>query len=163
MTEFEIFCLIFAIIITIIVKIDQFLDLDKKNNSVSAKKSKQLTWINISSIDGMEGQKFEYFCADLLRDHGFTNVEVTPGSGDQGVDIIATKDDIRYAIQCKNYTSRLGNTPIQQVHAGKSFYNCHVGVVMTNSTFTSGAISLAEATGTLLWDRTTIHQMMRNY
>ena len=68
---------------------------------------------------------------------------------------------VRYAIQCKNYTSRLGNTPIQEVHAGKSFYNCHVGVVMTNSHFTSSAIALAEKTGTLLWDRDKVEKMMK--
>ncbi len=118
---------------------------------------------DISFIDGMEGHKFEYFCADLLRNHGFTNVEVTPGSGDQGVDIIAIKDDIRYAIQCKNYTSRLGNTPIQEIYAGKKFYRCHVGVVMTNSYFTSGAIALARETGTLLWDRDKVKEMMKNH
>ena len=108
---------------------------------------------NISAIDGMEGHEFEYFCANVLRQVGFTDVNVTPGSGDQGVDIVATKDGIKYAIQCKNYAKPLSNTPVQEVSAGKMFYNCHVGVVMTNSTFTPGAIQLANATNVLLWDR----------
>lgn len=117
---------------------------------------------DISSIDGMEGHDFEYFCADLLRRDGFSEVSVTKGSGDQGVDVLATKGGIKYAIQCKNYASALGNTPVQEVNAGKTFYNCHVGVVMTNSTFTPGAISLANATGVLLWDRSTLAELMRN-
>jgi hypothetical protein len=58
---------------------------------------------DISYIDGMEGHEFEYFCADILEKNGFTNVSVTRGSGDQGVDVLATKDGIKYAIQCKNY------------------------------------------------------------
>ena len=33
-------------------------------------------------LDAMEGHDFEYFCADLLEDHGFKSVEVTRGSGD---------------------------------------------------------------------------------
>ena len=56
---------------------------------------------DISSIDGMEGHDFEYFCADLLRLNGFIEVNVTKGSGDQGVDILAVKDGIKYAVQCK--------------------------------------------------------------
>lgn len=105
------------------------------------------------TIDLMEGHDFEYWCANALRDLGYKDVEVTPGSGDQGVDILATKDGLRYAIQCKRYTSDLGNSPVQEVHAGKYLYHCHVAAVVTNRYFTAGAIELASATGVLLWDR----------
>ena len=117
---------------------------------------------NELSIDKMNGHEFEYFCANLLRKNGFSDVNVTKGSGDQGVDILAKKDGIKYAIQCKNYSSHLGNTPVQEVNAGKIYYNCHVGVVMTNSRFTSGAQKLAQATGVLLWDRSKLLQMIDN-
>ena len=109
---------------------------------------------------GMEGHQFEYFCADILKKNNFTNVSVTPGSGDQGVDILAEKSGIKYAIQCKSYTSPLSNKPIQEVNAGKTFYNCHVGVVMTNSTFTPGAEDLAKATNVLLWDKNIVQQIL---
>ncbi len=123
-------------------------------------KNESLKTVNVSCVDGMDGHEFEYFCAELLQKNGFSNVKVTPGSGDQGVDILAEKLGIKYAIQCKNYISALGNTPVQEVFAGKQFYNCHVGVVLTNSTFTPGAKNLAEATGVLLWDRTDLQKMM---
>lgn len=116
---------------------------------------------DVSFIDGMDGHAFEHFCAELLKKNGFFDVSVTRGSGDQGVDVIAIKDGIKYAVQCKCYTSVLGNTPVQEVNAGKIFYNCHVGVVMTNSTFTKSAVDLARATGTLLWDRKYIQKMMK--
>ena len=67
---------------------------------------------------------------------------------------------MRYAIQCKCYSSALGNTPVQEVCAGKSMYNCHVGVVMTNNYFTAGAKQLAEKNGILLWDRDKLQQMI---
>lgn len=116
-------------------------------------------YISSDNIDEMDGHEFEYFCADILRKNGFNDVIVTKGSGDQGVDILATKDCIKYAVQCKNYSSPLGNTPVQEVNAGKTFYGCHVGVVMTNSSFTSGAKDLAQATGVLLWDRSVLQEM----
>lgn len=115
-----------------------------------------------NTFDYMEGHDFEYFCADLIKYNGFYNVSVTKGSGDQGVDILAEKDGIKYAIQCKNYSSHLGNTPIQEVNAGKTFYNCHVGVVMTNSSFTPGAKDLAKATGVILWDRIILEKMIES-
>ena len=116
--------------------------------------------LNISAIDGMDGHKFEYFCANLLQKVGFSDVKVTPGSGDQGVDVLAVKDGIKYAIQCKNYANPLGNTPVQEVSAGKQFYGCHVGVVLTNSTFTQGAVQLANATNVLLWDRRKLKELI---
>ena len=111
-------------------------------------------------IDGMDGHAFEHWCAELLKKNGFTDVEVTKGSGDQGVDVLAVKDGIRYAIQCKCYSSDLGNKPIQEVYAGKAMYNCQIGVVMTNRHFTSGAKELASATGVLLWDRDELESML---
>lgn len=116
------------------------------------------------TIDLMEGHRFEAWCAEAIKTIGFSDVSITPGSGDQGVDILATKDGVKYAIQCKRYNTDLGNTPIQEVHSGKDFYRCHVGVVVTNQHFTDGARNLAQATGTLLWDREWIkHYLEHKY
>lgn len=112
------------------------------------------------AIDCMEGHEFEFWCADALRKLGYHHVEVTPGSGDQGVDVLAQKDGIKYAVQCKRYSSDLGNKPVQEVHAGKAIYHCHVGVVITNQHFTIGAKELAAATDTLLWDREWIRRYL---
>lgn len=115
---------------------------------------------DLNLVDSMAGLEFEHWCADLLCKNSFTNVTVTQASGDQGVDILAEKDGIRYAIQCKCYSSDLGNTPVQEVNAGKEFYHCHVGAVMTNQHFTTGAKALAAATGVLLWDRDWIQERL---
>ena len=115
----------------------------------------------INLIDEMDGHDFEYWCADLLKKDGFEKVEVTPGSGDQGVDVLAEKGGVKYAIQCKCYSKDLGNTPIQEVESGRIYYGCHVGVVMTNRYFTSGAKDLAQKTGTLLWDRDFIEKVLQ--
>lgn len=115
----------------------------------------------LSRVDTMDGPAFEAWCAELLEQNGFVDVQVTPTSADQGVDITAVKDGIRYAIQCKRYSSDLGNSPVQEVSAGKALYHCHIGAVMTNQHFTSGARELAEVTGTLLWDRDRLIQMMQ--
>lgn len=111
-------------------------------------------------VDHMEGHDFERWCAQLLARNHFNDIELTPPSGDQGVDIVAVKDEVHYAIQCKCYASDLGNTPVQEVFAGKEMYGCQVGVVMTNRYFTSGARALAEKTRVLLWDRDKLAGML---
>lgn len=113
-------------------------------------------------IDEMDGVQFERFCCSLLLQNGFYDVDITRVSGDQGVDILAEKDGIRFAIQCKCFASDIGNTPIQEVYAGKEMYNCHIGVVMTNRYFTPGARELAEKTRTLLWDRDKLAEFVNN-
>ena len=123
-------------------------------------KATQMKNMSITAVDKMDGHQFENYCAELLRKLGYSKVEVTKGSGDQGVDIIAEKGGVSYAIQCKRYSSVLGNTPVQEVHAGKEVYKCDVGVVLTNQYFTSGAKELAKATGVLLWDRDELQRMI---
>lgn len=108
---------------------------------------------NSMNYDNMEGHDFEYFCAGILRKNGFINVEVTQGSGDHGIDVLAEKDDISYAIQCKCYSSNVGNAAVQQAHTGKSLYNKDVAVVMTNQYFTQQAREEARKLRVKLWDR----------
>lgn len=113
-------------------------------------------------IDHMEGEAFEVWCAELLKKSGFEDVQRTGKSGDQGVDILATKDGITYAIQCKCYSKDLGNKPIQEASTGKQMYHCHIGAVMTNRGFTRGAVDAATVTGTLLWGRDKLKEWLEN-
>lgn len=111
-------------------------------------------------LDEMEGHDFEYYCADLLADHGFIDIEVTKGSGDYGVDILAEKDGISYAIQCKRYNAPVGVKAVQEAYAGRDYYDKMVGVVLTNQYFTAPAVEAAKKLKILLWDRGYLEQMM---
>ncbi|MGN1159472.1 MAG: restriction endonuclease [Lachnospiraceae bacterium] len=115
-----------------------------------------------SALDEMEGHEFEYFCADLLSDRGFREVEVTKGSGDYGVDILAEKDGVTYAIQCKAYTSPVGVKAIQEAYAGRDYYDRMVGAVLTNQYFTKPAVEAAKKLKILLWDRGYLEEMMED-
>lgn len=113
-----------------------------------------------SALDEMEGHEFEYFCAQLLEKYGFMEVEVTRGSGDFGVDILAEKDGISYAIQCKHYQSPVGVEAVLKTYGGKAYYERMVGVVMTNQYFTAPAVEAAKKLQILLWDRGYLDSMM---
>ncbi len=104
-------------------------------------------------MDEMEGHDFEYYCADLLKASGFLEVEVTKGSGDFGADILAEKDGVTYAFQCKCYDKPIGVKAVQEIYAGRDFYGRMVGVVMTNQYFTQPAVELASKLNIMLWDR----------
>lgn len=110
--------------------------------------------------DDMEGHEFEYFCADLLKRRGFQEVVVTKGSGDFGIDILAERDGISYGIQCKNYHAPIGVKAVQEVYAGRDYYDCMVGVVMSNQYFTGPAVEAAKKLKVVLWDRGYMEEMM---
>lgn len=111
-------------------------------------------------LDEMEGLDFEYYCAELLKCHGFVEVEVTRGSGDYGIDILAEKDGVTYAIQCKRYNAPVGVKAIQEAYAGRDYYDRMVGCVLTNQYFTQPAVEAARKLKILLWDRGYLESMM---
>lgn len=113
-----------------------------------------------SEIDLMEGHEFEYYCADLLRKCGFQGVEVTRGSGDYGIDILAEKDGVTYAIQCKRYAAPVGVKAVQEAYAGRDYYDRMVGAVLTNQYFTQPAVEAAAKLKILLWDRGYLESML---
>ena len=104
-------------------------------------------------LDTMDGFEFEYYCADLLSANGFDNVKVTRSSGDYGIDILAEKDGVTYAIQCKRYTGLVGVKAVQEAYAGRDYYDRMVGAVLTNQYFTKPAVQAARKLKILLWDR----------
>lgn len=100
----------------------------------------------------MTGYEYEEKCAKLLKAKGFTDVKVTPGSGDQGIDVLAKKNGKKYGIQCKYYEGTVGNKAVQEAFAGASFYDCTVAMVITNSTLTEPAKKLAKKLGVEVWE-----------
>ena len=115
----------------------------------------------IKYIDSMNGYEFEFYVANLLRKNGYKKVEVTKQSGDFGVDIIAYKDNKKWAFQCKNYNSNLGLSPIQEVYSGAAKYNADIAVVITNSFFSEHAKELAKDLKVVLWDRNELVKIIK--
>ena len=111
-------------------------------------------------FDLMEGRDFEHYCAELLRRRGFQEVEVTKGSGDYGIDILAEKDGVTYAVQCKRYAAPVGVKAVQEAYAGRDYYDRMVGAVLTNQYFTQPAVEAARRLKILLWDRRYLESMM---
>nr|WP_305182084.1 restriction endonuclease [uncultured Schaedlerella sp.] len=112
------------------------------------------------NYDSLTGIEFEKFCAYILSKNGFENIKITPPSGDHGIDVIAERKEVSYAIQCKCYSGNVGNSSVQQAHTGRTLYKKDIAVVMTNSHFTSQAMEEAAALNVKLWDRNKLNSMI---
>ncbi|MFD2613170.1 restriction endonuclease [Paenibacillus gansuensis] len=115
--------------------------------------------LKIEDTDLMSGSQFEEFIARLLRQMGFS-VSITKASGDQGVDLIATKSNVKYGIQAKCYSNNVSNKAVQEVVGGLAYYGLTSGWVITNSYFTQSARELAVANKIVLWDRDVLEEKM---
>lgn len=117
----------------------------------------------LMKIDSLStsGVYFENVLCEILEVNGFTNIETTKVTNDNGIDVLAEKDGITYAIQCKCYSSTVGNKSVQEAYTGKGFYHRMVAVVATNSTFSKSAIETAKTTQVLLWDRNKLIDMIK--
>jgi Predicted endonuclease distantly related to archaeal Holliday junction resolvase and Mrr-like restriction enzymes len=123
-------------------------------------KTKRFSRAELATIDTMNGIEFERYIAFLLKKNGYTNIKVTPPAGDQGIDVIATKDQQTYGFQCKRWKSNVGNKAVQEVHAGIGYYSLDKAVVLTNSYFTQPAQELAKKIDVELWDRKTLAKLL---
>lgn len=107
-----------------------------------------------------DGHDFEFWVADALRLFGW-EARVTQGSGDQGIDVIATRDGSSLGIQCKLYSGGIGNKAVQEAHAGKIFHGTDLAAVLSNAEYTRSARALAASTGIMLLsphDIPTLHE-----
>ncbi|MBO8204637.1 restriction endonuclease [Prochlorococcus marinus] len=91
-----------------------------------------------------KGIKFENYCMQILKQHGW-EVKETPNTGDQGVDLIASINDLRICIQCKDHEKAIGNKAVQEISAGKLFWKGTHAIIVSKSGFTKSAHQLAKS------------------
>ncbi len=118
--------------------------------------------MTIADIDLMSGIEFENFLCSYFKKQGY-QCKTTKASGDQGIDLIATRQETTLAIQAKCYTGTVGNHAVMEAVAGSKYYNANYCMVITNSTFSKSAIELARANGVILWDRQVLIEKLSCY
>ena len=119
-------------------------------------------YVSIEDVDGMEGHEFERFLEILFTKMGF-QTKKTPGSGDQGVDLVLKKDGLITAVQAKRSQTNIRNDAVQEVVAGKSLYQAHRAMVVTNHFFGNSAKKLAKANFVQLVDREKLESWISLY
>lgn len=143
----------FECLFTFTAKANKILDSKKYKDFVEKLKvANDKIKYSLDDIDLMDGQEFENFIAELFSKMGF-EAEITKATGDQGIDVIVSKNGTKIGIQAKCYSGTVGNNAVQEVVAGKNYYYLDKAMVITNSFFTDSARQLAQANSIILWDR----------
>ena len=105
----------------------------------------------LSHVDTMTGLEFEKYVAKYLRKQGY-KTKLTE-KYDLGIDIVATKDGVRYGVQVKRRKGVVGANAVRQAVSALNLYNCDRAMVITNSYYSKSAIILAESNDCILFDR----------
>ena len=85
---------------------------------------------------------FEKLCSQELNRLGWL-AHVSSGGADQGVDVVAMKNQNKLVLQCKLYNSAIGNKAVQEAIAGKVYEDANFAAVVAPNGFTKSARELA--------------------
>lgn len=97
-----------------------------------------------NSFGDIKWYDFERLLCRLYESMGYV-VQLTGKTGDQGGDLVATKNQERILIQAKFYKDwSVGNKAVQEAAAAKNHYDCNKAIVITTSVFTKEATELAK-------------------
>jgi restriction system protein len=126
---------------------------NRKNNKLPKDDQELIEQINEQEFDWKEtilstliekvsADAFERLCQRILRESGFTKVEVTGKSGDGGIDGIGIlrMNLVSFTVlfQCKKYKDSVGSVAVRNFR-GAMQGRCDKGLIITTGTFTAEA------------------------
>lgn len=91
----------------------------------------------------LNGWEFEEEVAKIFRLNGY-QATVTKKTGDYGVDIIMSKDNFKYVVQCKHYKNPVGPEPIRALWGVKDDFIADKVIIVASSGLTDSASSFIE-------------------
>jgi restriction system protein len=116
----------------------------KDEPDLSENDENDTSWSNtlLAKLQSIEPAAFERLCQRLLREHGFTRVEVTGKTGDGGIDgqgvLRVNLVSFHVLFQCKRYKGSVGASTIRDFR-GAMQGRADKGLVITTGTFTPDA------------------------
>lgn len=115
-------------------------------------KQRRLRSRELLNIDNMDEAEFERYVSGLLAHKGF-KVEKTRDSVNHGVDFIAQKNNLKYAVQLKRQTGTVSRVAVSDADREKHRYGCDRAMLIMNGYFTQDAMELSLSKGCDLVDR----------
>jgi restriction system protein len=110
-------------------------------------------------VDQMHGVVFEHVLACMFTKLGYT-VELTQ-TYDYGADLIVSQNGNRTAIQAKRHTATVGDSAVQQVVVGRSYYQCTSATIVTTSELTARARKLAASCAVSIIERVNLMRLLQ--
>jgi restriction system protein len=160
-TVFPTLLVLGGLVLTVAILLWLSVQRDRLHVALQRRRDLKCATSRLATVDEMSGVEFEEFVAAQLRTRGW-GVTHTASTGDYGVDLVANKDGIRMAVQCKRLARAVGVAAVQQVVSGALHHGCNQTVVVTNQAFTKAARQLATTHRCRLVGREQLHIWLGN-
>lgn len=133
--------------------VETFMDLDNNTDAIIDTTTEEVDWKEtlLGTLQNIKPDAFERLAQRILRESGFTHVEVTGKSGDGGIDgkgIVKISGLLSFHIifQCKRYKGSISPSQIRDFR-GAMQGRADKGLFITTGTFTREAIKEATRDG----------------
>lgn len=110
-------------------------------------------------LQSMTGPDFEEFVATVFRRKGYA-VEMTPGSGDHGIDLFLRKGSEFVAVQCKRWEAPVGEPVVRDFFGSMMNARAPLGFIITTSFFTTQAFDFSQGKPIRLFDLDTLVELI---
>lgn len=111
------------------------------------------------NLDNMNNEDFKNYINNLLTKLGYIST-INKSINNKSADILAEKDNIKYAIHCINQIKPINYQIIHKINSAKIVFDCDLAIVITNNFFTKQAISQAKKLRVILIDRDSLIDML---
>lgn len=108
-------------------------------------------------------REFEQWTAKLLEHLSYTNVTLTPQSGDKGIDVYAESDGKKIGVQCKKFKGVVTAPLIQSFLGALQTAEISSGIFITTGTFSTGAQKISEEANITLIDAEKIKGLIKSF
>lgn len=115
-----------------------------------------------NSLDGMSWREFEILVGEAYRLQGYRVVETGGGGADGGIDLVLTKGNEKFLVQCKQWKAfKVGVTIVRELYGVMAAKGATGGFVVTSGRFTDDAKAFTDGRNIQLVDGPKLFAMIK--
>ena len=114
------------------------------------------------ALDGMSWKEFEILVGESYRQQGYRVTELGGAGPDGGVDLVLTKGNEKFFVQCKQWKAyKVGVTTVRELYGVMAAKGATGGFVVTSGRFTTDAVEFAQGRNIELVDGPRLFAMIQ--
>lgn len=115
-----------------------------------------------NALDGISWREFEILVGESYRQQGYQVAELGGAGPDGGVDLVLTKGNEKFFVQCKQWKAyKVGVTTVRELYGVMAAKGAAGGFVVTSGRFTADAVEFANGRNIELVDGPRLFAMIQ--
>lgn len=124
--------------------IDEIIEKENKHKTIAKK---------VEQLYELTPREFEEWTANLFNSLGYEKITLTPQSNDKGIDVLAEKNGMKIAVQCKKFKGLVVSPDIQKFIGAIKYAEVDKGFLITTGTYSVEAEKMAISSSIEIYDK----------